>query len=61
MPAFFRWLTLLNPLRHFLEIIRGVFLKGAGFAALSPQFLALAIMGIALLTFAATRFQKRVG
>lgn len=61
MPAFFRWLTLLNPLRHFLEIVRGVFLKGAGIPALWPQFLALALMGVSILTFAASRFQKRIG
>jgi len=61
MPVFFRWLTLANPLRHYLEIVRAVFLKGAGFAALAPQFLALAVMGVALLTFAASRFRKRVG
>jgi ABC-2 type transport system permease protein len=61
MPAFFRWLTLLNPLRHYLEIVRGVFLKGAGFPALGRQFLALAIMGVVILTFAASRFRKRIG
>ena len=30
MPVPFQWLTLLNPLRHFLEIVRAIFLKGAG-------------------------------
>ncbi len=60
MPVVFQWLTLLNPLRHFLEIVRAVFLKGAGFGALWPQFLALALMGAALLGFAATRFHKTV-
>jgi ABC-2 type transport system permease protein len=60
MPVLFRWLTLANPLRHYLEIVRAVFLKGAGFSALAPQFLALALMGVGLLTFAASRFRKRV-
>lgn len=58
MPEVFQWLTLANPLRHYLEIVRGVFLKGAGLEALWPQFLMLLMMGIGLLWFAATRFQK---
>jgi len=61
MPLFFRWLTVLNPLRHYLEIVRGVFLKGAGLPALWPQFLALGLMGAGILTFAASRFRKRIG
>ena len=61
MPKIFQWLTLANPLRHYLEIIRGIFLKGATAAELWPQLAALAAMGIALLTLAATRFHKRLG
>jgi ABC-2 type transport system permease protein len=60
MPALFRWLTLLNPLRHYLEIVRAVFLKAAGLDVLWPQFLALAIMGIGVVAFATTRFHKTV-
>ena len=60
MPLVFQWLTLLNPLRHFLEIVRAIFLKGAGLGALWPQYLALLAMGGALLSFAATRFHKTV-
>ncbi len=53
-------LTLLNPLRHYLEIVRAVFLKGAGLGALWPQYLYLLVMGTTVLWFAATRFQKTV-
>jgi ABC-2 type transport system permease protein len=60
MPVPFQWLTLLNPMRHFLEIVRAVFLKGAGPAALWPQFLSLLVMGVGLLGLAATRFHKTV-
>jgi ABC-2 type transport system permease protein len=60
MPVVFQWLTLLNPVRHFLEIVRAIFLKGAGLEALWPQFLALLVMGAALLSVAATRFHKTV-
>jgi ABC-2 type transport system permease protein len=61
MPRVFQWLTLINPLRHYLEIVRGVFLKGTGLAVLWPQHLALLALGAALLTLAARRFEKRVG
>jgi len=57
MPEVFQWLTLLNPLRHYLEIIRGVFLKGTGLAELWPQHLALLVMGPTVLWFAARRFR----
>ncbi|HEY0995470.1 MAG TPA: ABC transporter permease [Gemmatimonadaceae bacterium] len=58
MPALFQWLTLGNPLRHFLEIVRGIFLKGVGLGVLWPQFLALTVMGAALLTVATLRFRR---
>ncbi|HRX88095.1 MAG TPA: ABC transporter permease [Steroidobacteraceae bacterium] len=61
MPELFHWLTLLNPLRHFLEIVRAVFLKGAGFDDLWRQFLALSLMGPALLWLAAGTFRKTAG
>lgn len=59
MPALFRWLTLLNPMRHYLEIVRGIFLKGAGLGALWEQFLALSLMGVGILWLAADRFRRR--
>jgi ABC-2 type transport system permease protein len=60
MPLVFRWLTLLNPLRHYLEIVRAVFLKAAGFEALWFQFTALTVMGAAVMLVAASRFRKTV-
>ncbi|HYN21917.1 MAG TPA: ABC transporter permease [Thermoanaerobaculia bacterium] len=57
MPPMFQTLTLLNPLRHYLEIVRALFLKGAGIEALWRQHLALLGMGIALLWLAARRFR----
>jgi ABC-2 type transport system permease protein len=59
MPTPFQWLTLLNPMRHFLEIVRGVFLKGVGFTDLWPQFAALAGMGVILLRLATVRFRRQ--
>ena len=60
MPVFFQWLSLVDPLRHYLELVRGVFLKGAGLDALWKQLAALAIMGPGLLWFAVTRFHKTI-
>jgi ABC-2 type transport system permease protein len=61
MPEVFQWLTLLNPMRHYLEVVRGVFLKGVGPAALRSQYLALAAMGVTVLWFSAARFRQREG
>lgn len=58
MPRAFQLLTLLNPLRHFLEIVRGVFLKGVGLADVLPQLGALALLGAVLITFAVLRFGR---
>jgi ABC-2 type transport system permease protein len=58
MPQIIQWVTYLNPLRYFLVVIRSVFLKGTGLEILWPQFLALAIMGVATFTLAASRFRK---
>ena len=58
MPTVIRWITLLNPLRYFLVIIRGVFLKGVGFAVLWPQMAALAALGALMIMLATLRFQK---
>lgn len=56
MPAVFQWITLVNPIRHFLEVVRGVFLKGVGLEVLWPQVLALTGMAAALLWAATRRF-----
>lgn len=60
MPRVIQWLTTLIPLRYFLVIVRGVFLKGVGFDVLWPQFAALAAWGFAVLGLAAMRSRKRV-
>lgn len=58
MPEPVQWLTYLNPLRYFLVVVRGIFLKGVGVAILWPQLLALALLGVAVLAFASSRFKK---
>jgi len=58
MPVAVQWLTYLNPLRYFIEIVRGLFLKGAGADVLWPQMTALGIYGVATLLLSAARFHK---
>ena len=60
MPAAIQYLTLLNPVRYFIEIVRGVFLKGSSVDVLWPQMLALAAFGAVILTLSALRFRKRL-
>jgi ABC-2 type transport system permease protein len=60
MPVFVQWLTYLNPLRYFLVIIRGIFLKGIGLEILWPQCAALTIIGLVVFTAAVRRFRKRL-
>lgn len=60
MPDWLRPLTYVNPVRWFVEVMRGVMLRGAGFADLWPQLLALLLIGSAILAFAAARFRKRL-
>jgi ABC-2 type transport system permease protein len=59
MPSAIQWLTTIIPLRYFLVIVRGIFLKGVGWDVLWPQFAALATWGIVVLTLAAARSRKR--
>jgi ABC-2 type transport system permease protein len=54
MPPAVQWITYLNPMRYFLIIIRGIFLKGIGLDILWPQYAALAVIG-ALMIFLSTR------
>jgi ABC-2 type transport system permease protein len=60
MPVAVQYLTYLNPLRYFMEIVRGLFLKGVGVQVLWPQMLCLTIYGIAVLGLSAARFQKKL-
>jgi ABC-2 type transport system permease protein len=60
MPVLIQWLSYLNPLRYFLVIIRGIFLKGVGLEVLWPQFAALAVLGSIVFSGAVLRFKKRL-
>jgi ABC-2 type transport system permease protein len=60
MPEWLQYITYINPLRYFIIVIRGVFLKGIGLDILWPEMLALAILGGLMIVFSSLRFQKRL-
>ena len=60
MPEFVQYITYLNPVRYFMQIVRGLFLKGVGMEALWQEMGALAVFGIAILWLSALRFHKRL-
>jgi len=61
MPRWIQAITYVIPLRYFLVIIRGIFLKGNGIDVLWPQALALLAIGAGILLLSAARFTKRLG
>ena len=60
MPDLIQPVTYLIPLRYFVVILRGIFLKGVGLETLWPQALALFAWGAAILTLAVMRSSKRL-
>ena len=60
MPQLAQWLTFINPVRYFMEIVRGVFLQGAGIESLWPQMVALAVFGVTILWLSVQRFHKQL-
>jgi ABC-2 type transport system permease protein len=60
MPAAVQYVTYANPLRYFLVIIRGIFLKGNGPSVLWPQMLALLALGGIVIAAGTLRLHKRL-
>jgi ABC-2 type transport system permease protein len=60
MPEWLQKLTYLNPLRYFLVVVRGVYLKGVGMEVLWPQMAAMGVLAAAVLTISVFRFHKAV-
>ncbi|HUK57178.1 MAG TPA: ABC transporter permease [Nitrospiria bacterium] len=61
MPVFFQDLSYLSPVRYFLVIIRGIFLKGAGIDTLWPQVVPLAVLAVAIFALSVLRFRRTLG
>ena len=60
MPLWIQRLTLINPMRYFIVILRSTFLEGAGFSDLMHQFWPMALIGIASMILAAWLFRHRL-
>jgi ABC-2 type transport system permease protein len=60
MPDLVQDLTLLNPLRYFMIIVRGVFLEGKPFGQLLHQLWPMALIGIIALVIASWMFRRRM-
>ncbi|MEI6634477.1 MAG: ABC transporter permease [Chlamydiota bacterium] len=61
MPVAIQYLTYLNPLRYYLVILRGIFLKGVGIGILWPQMAALLVYGLVVIVLSSLRFRKTLG
>ena len=59
MPEFFQYITYLNPMRYFMTIIRGIFLRGVGFTVLWNELLGLTLLGSVLIFLSIRRFNRR--
>ncbi|HEV2147679.1 MAG TPA: ABC transporter permease [Longimicrobiaceae bacterium] len=60
MPAAAQWIGAALPLTYFLEVLRGVILRGTGTEALWREVLVLTAFAAALTTVSVTRFRKRL-
>lgn len=60
MPVVMRFIGYLVPATHFMEIIRGIVLRGATLMDLLPEVLTLIFMGLVLLVLSALRFRKKL-
>ncbi len=60
MPEVIQWFTLINPMRYYLVIIRGIFLKGVGMDILWLNYLMLLVIGITVIIMSTLRFSKKL-
>lgn len=60
MPKFLQWISLLIPLRYYMNIIRVLLLKGAGIESIITDVIAMSLFGLLIMGAAARRFRKRL-
>jgi len=60
MPMVFKYLTLLNPLRYYVVIVRGILLKGVGLEVLWPNAIALLLFATLLLSISINKFRSQL-
>lgn len=61
MPVALQYVAQLSPLRHYMDVILGIFLKGIGLEVLWPQAVALSVIAAVLLELSVLRFRRRLG
>jgi len=61
MPQWLQWVTWINPLRHFIVIVKGIFLKGMDVSAVFANVWPLAVIATITLTIADIAFRKKIG
>lgn len=60
MPRILQNIAQITPATHYMQIVRGVILKGAGIDVLLRPTIALAILSVLVLTLAVSKFKKRL-
>lgn len=60
LPSAVRQASVVSPLRYYMEVVLGVFLKGAGFAELWEELVAMLVIGVVLFALAALAFRRSV-
>jgi ABC-2 type transport system permease protein len=61
MPVFIQYLTYVLPLRYYMVILRGIFLKGLTFVNLLPETIALLLYAVVIFTLSVKKFRRTVG
>lgn len=61
MPHWVQTVTLFNPVRWFMHVLREMFLKGSGFAELWREGLAMLAIGFSVFSFAVLKFNRKAG
>lgn len=59
MPQWMQYLTYINPMRYFIEIVRGIMMKGSGVGEVYNDVMALVVYGLLIFSFSVLRFSKR--
>ncbi len=60
MPKFIYTISKVLPLTYFIKVLRGIILKGNGFAELYKEFIILAAFGVIFIVFATLKFKKKI-
>lgn len=58
MPEWAQWISMLDPMRHIIEALRLIYVKGSTFSELMPQFHALMLYALAMSTWAVFSYKK---